>query len=191
MTLERQRVMTRGLIIRYGGGVKATLRRMHSLKASGRETNALVVKGDHAAGAATLTVDGVDNGGVLKKGCRVTVAAVVYEATADATVAGGQLVIPITPAVSAPIADNAAATITRTYGEHEYYRRRNGGATIEEDQEVVASGLVVDLAYESTLPAPDNGDALVEAGVSRYIHSVQELGSAGVSGYRLVIGVQQ
>ena len=159
-------------VLGHLGGLTVQLRRRHTLRHSVTRApySALSLVGDHAAGAAALRLDAVNLVGRLPAGCRLTIAAAVYETTAAVDAVGGELVsVPIDPVLAAPASDNAVVTISRAYGEYEFtgaFLGPSSDALEERDDttEVRVTRRRYRLPAQGAPTTPEDGDVLVDGG---------------------------
>ncbi len=127
---------TAGVLARMGAHPVQVRRRM-TVRAPG-----LQVRGAVLAGSTAVTIDGPGLTGAVPAGCRLRFGsdATVYATTAEATAVDGAIAITVSPALVLDVADNAAVTVTRAYGETEFSgwkgrqreERANGGVSAME-----------------------------------------------------------
>lgn len=188
----RQRELLARRIAHGGDAAACTLRRRHTLQASGSGNLALKVRGAVLAGASAVDLDlnGPALVGTLPAGIKFTIAgdATVYTVAATAQAAANILTaVSFTPALAANAANDAAVTITQAYGDQVYTEMRGAFRKDDPMNKPEIGNRLLYLANTGSERRPEPGDHLASS-----VETVSNVTDAGTTttpaGWEVVMG---
>lgn len=178
----RLRRMVHGRIRRFGGGLRITLRERSTLKLSttGAVAATLDLVGDHAAGAAALTLGKTGLIGALPEGAKLTLAATEYTVTARVEAVDGELVaVAIDPVLAAPATDGDDVTVTQPYGDFAYSAMQSRVSYRDAMKGMPDDAKVYDLSAVGQARAPRHGDILLHGSQKETVTAVEKPSPSG------------